>query len=110
MNDISNMTLNSITLSARDGLVGEPRAVAYCASKGGVLMLTNAMALDYAKDGIRVNCICPGYVMTSMIEQDLPKDMQKEKYFESLLQEHPMERIGKPEEGDCKSSIVPCLR
>lgn len=81
-----------------DGLVGEPRAVAYCASKGGVVMLTKAIALDYAKDGIRVNCICPGSVATRMIELDLPKGMSKKKYLKVISMEHPMGRIGKPEE------------
>jgi NAD(P)-dependent dehydrogenase (short-subunit alcohol dehydrogenase family) len=81
-----------------DGLVGEPSAAAYCASKGGVVLLTKAMALDYAKDGIRVNCICPGYVMTRMIELDLPKGMSKERYLKVISQEHPMGRIGQPEE------------
>jgi NAD(P)-dependent dehydrogenase (short-subunit alcohol dehydrogenase family) len=46
------------------GLVGGDRAVAYCASKGGVVLLTKAMAIDHGRQGIRVNCICPGDVDT----------------------------------------------
>ena len=81
-----------------DGLVGEPDAVAYCASKGGVVTLTKAMALDCAKYGIRVNCVCPGYVMTRMLEVDLPQGMSIEKYLEIISKEHPLGRIAKPEE------------
>jgi meso-butanediol dehydrogenase/(S,S)-butanediol dehydrogenase/diacetyl reductase len=49
------------------GLVGGKEAVAYCASKGGVVLMTKAMALDHAKEGIRVNAICPGDVETPML-------------------------------------------
>jgi len=81
-----------------DGLVGEAGAAAYCASKGGVVLLTKAMALDYAKFGLRVNCICPGYVMTRMLEVDLHKGMSKEKYLKVISREHPLARIAKPDE------------
>jgi NAD(P)-dependent dehydrogenase (short-subunit alcohol dehydrogenase family) len=87
-----------INTSSCDGLVGEPDAVAYCASKGGVVMLTKAMALDYAKYRVRVNCVCPGYVMTRMLEVDLPQGMGIEKYLEIISKEHPIERIAEPEE------------
>ena len=46
------------------GIVGGDSAVAYCASKGGVVLLTKAMAIDHGRQGIRVNCICPGGVDT----------------------------------------------
>src|SRR5262249_36432067 len=52
------------------GLVGGDKAVAYCASKGGVVLLTKAMAVDHGRDGIRVNCICPGDVETPMLPED----------------------------------------
>ena len=50
------------------GLVGGRDAAAYCASKGGVVLLTRAMALDHAADHIRVNCVCPGDVDTPMFD------------------------------------------
>ena len=52
------------------GLVGGDKAVAYCASKGGVVLLTKAMAIDHGRQGIRVNCICPGDVDTPMLPED----------------------------------------
>ena len=87
-----------INTSSCDGLVGEPDAAAYCASKGGVVLLTKAMALDCAKYGVRVNCVCPGYVMTRMLEVDLPQGMSIEKYLKVISKEHPIERIAAPEE------------
>jgi meso-butanediol dehydrogenase/(S,S)-butanediol dehydrogenase/diacetyl reductase len=87
-----------VNTSSCDGLVGEPDAVAYCASKGGVVLLTKAMALDCAKYGVRVNCVCPGYVRTRMLEVDLPQGMSIEKYLGIISKEHPVERIAEPEE------------
>jgi len=88
-----------VNIASCDGLVAEPESVAYCASKGGVVLLTKAMALDHAKEGIRVNCVCPGSIMTPMIVQDAPKSgPAKEKYFKETAELHPMRRIGEPEE------------
>ena len=55
-----------VNLASLAGIQAVPYAVAYCASKGGVLMLTKAMAIEHAKTGPRVNCICPGGVRTPM--------------------------------------------
>lgn len=54
-----------INTASANSFVAEPRLSAYVTSKGAILMLTRAMALDYAKDNIRVNCICPGWVDTT---------------------------------------------
>lgn len=56
------------------GLQGGRKAAAYCASKGGLVLLTRAMALDHAAEGIRVNAICPGDVDTPMLEYEATVD------------------------------------
>ena len=52
------------------GLHGGPGAVAYCASKGGLVLLTKALAVDHAAEGIRINAVCPGDVVTPMLFRD----------------------------------------
>ena len=58
--------LNTASVSA---FWGEPGTVSYNASKGGILALTRAMAMDHGRDNIRVNCLCPGYTSTGMVER-----------------------------------------
>jgi NAD(P)-dependent dehydrogenase (short-subunit alcohol dehydrogenase family) len=80
------------------GLVGGDRAAAYCATKGGVVLLTKAMAVDHSRQGIRVNCVCPGDVDTPMLPQDaLRRGMSWETYLAGAS-DRPMGRIGRPEE------------
>lgn len=56
-----------VNVASISGLFGMPTAHTYCASKGGVINLTRALATTYAKDGVRTNCVCPGYTDTPMI-------------------------------------------
>ena len=63
-----------INIASDWGLKGGRDAVAYCASKGGLVLMTRAMALDHAREGIRVNAICPGDVDTPMLEQEASAD------------------------------------
>lgn len=80
------------------GLVGGDRAAAYCAAKGGVVVLTKAMAIDHARQGIRVNCVCPGDVDTPMLPEDARRrGLAWEAYLAGAAQ-RPMGRIGRPEE------------
>lgn len=80
------------------GLVGGDKAVAYCASKGGVVLLTKAMAIDHGPQGIRVNCVCPGDVDTPMLPEDANfRGMKWDEYVAGAAN-RPMRRIGTPEE------------
>jgi NAD(P)-dependent dehydrogenase (short-subunit alcohol dehydrogenase family) len=80
------------------GIVGGDHAVAYCASKGGVVLMTKAMAIDHGRQGIRVNCICPGDVETPMLPADAKmRGLSWQSYLEDC-NKRPMGRIGKPEE------------
>jgi meso-butanediol dehydrogenase/(S,S)-butanediol dehydrogenase/diacetyl reductase len=73
------------------GTIGAPRTVAYCASKGGVILMTKAMALDHALDGIRVNAICPGPVDTALLTFD---SIDPTGATELIAVDTPMNRIG----------------
>jgi NAD(P)-dependent dehydrogenase (short-subunit alcohol dehydrogenase family) len=55
-----------INIASTYGLIGAPLAPSYCASKGGIVNLTRQLAVDYSRDGLRVNAICPGYIDTDM--------------------------------------------
>ncbi len=80
------------------GLVGGDAAAAYCASKGGVVLLTKAMAIDHGRQGIRVNCICPGDVDTPMLPEDAKqRGMTWDDYLKGAAN-RPLGRIGQPEE------------
>lgn len=80
------------------GIVGGDAAVAYCASKGGVVLLTKAMAIDHGRQGIRVNCICPGDVDTPMLPEDARQRGLQWKEYLASAENRPMGRIGTPEE------------
>lgn len=80
------------------GLVGGDKAAAYCAAKGGVVLLTKAMAIDHSRDGIRINCVCPGDTDTPMLPQEAQlRNMEWKDYYAGATA-RPMGRIGTPEE------------
>ena len=76
------------------GIVGGDHAVAYCASKGGVVLMTKAMAIDHGAKGIRVNCVCPGDVETPMLPADAKmRGLKWEDYIAGCAQ-RPLGRVG----------------
>ncbi len=78
------------------GLVGSwSRSGAYNASKHGVVGLTRTAALEYARSGIRVNAVCPGYIRTPLIEDALSRHPEMEA---EIIARHPVGRMGRPEE------------
>ena len=78
--------------------VGIPNRAAYVASKGGVVALTRAMALDHVKQGIRVNCVAPGTIHSPYFDRMLAAAPDPEKLLAELDARAPMGRMGKPEE------------
>jgi len=80
------------------GLAGGARAAAYCASKGAVVLMTKAMAIDHGRQNIRVNCICPGDTDTAMLRSEAQQLGEKEDRFLSESANRPLGRVGKPEE------------
>ncbi len=80
------------------GIVGGDRAVAYCASKGGVVLMTKAMAIDHGRQGIRVNCICPGDIETPMLPADAKMRGLKWRDYIAGCANRPLGRVGTVEE------------
>jgi NAD(P)-dependent dehydrogenase (short-subunit alcohol dehydrogenase family) len=81
------------------GLEGGSRATAYCASKGGLILMTRAMALDYAANGLRVNAICPGGVDTPMLAGEAEgKDKDVDEFLADVAESSPNGRIATPED------------
>ncbi len=87
-----------INISSGWGLAGGARAAAYCASKGAVVLMTKAMAIDHGPQNIRVNCICPGDTDTNMLRNEAQQIGEKEAAFLADSAKRPLGRIGKPEE------------
>jgi len=81
-----------VNTSSIAGLVGLPTSSHYVAAKHGVVGLTKTAALEYAQDGIRVNCVNPGYIKTPMTD-----DVMKSRY-EEIMAKVPMRRLGGAEE------------
>lgn len=88
-----------INIASDWGLRGGARAAAYCASKGGIVLLTKAMAKDHARDGLRVNAICPGDVDTPMLTAEAAASgMDIDDYLEEASDAVPDGRVAVPEE------------
>ena len=88
-----------INIASDWGVRGGARAVAYCASKGGLVLMTRAMARDHAADGVRINAICPGDIDTPMLTSEArAKGIDEDEYVEQAAAAIPSGRVGTPEE------------
>lgn len=85
-----------VNMSSMVGLVGQANAGAYSASKGGIVAMTKGMALDLAVHGVRVNCICPGWVQTPLVEDWFSQQADPEEARKLVLGLHPLGRISTP--------------
>ncbi len=80
------------------GLVGAPNYTAYCASKGGIVLFTKALALECAESKIRVNCVCPGATETGMLKREVAHYLDDQAVRKSIIENIPIRRIASPEE------------
>lgn len=87
-----------VNMGSIEGVVAEPNGAAYVASKGAVVMLTREMALSYAHDQIRVNCVCPGWIDTAMARRSIEKHGGMEVMEPEIRRLQPLGRLGLPEE------------
>jgi NAD(P)-dependent dehydrogenase (short-subunit alcohol dehydrogenase family) len=88
---------NIVNVASLAGLRGAPNNTAYGAAKGGMVILTKDMAVDYAPQGVRVNAVCPAYVETDL-NRELLANMKKTGEYETLVKTHPLGRLGEPDD------------
>jgi NAD(P)-dependent dehydrogenase (short-subunit alcohol dehydrogenase family) len=86
-----------VNLASIEGIEATEGGSAYNASKGGVVLLTKNLAIDYGRRGIRVNCICPGFIDTPMTANVFASEAMRE-YYDRFVDAHQLGRAGKPEE------------
>jgi len=87
-----------INMSSVNGFFVEPLCAGYCATKAGIIGLTKAMAIDHGKEGIRVNCICPGYIDAGLAEGYFQAQPDPAAARQAAGKLHALWRIGRPEE------------
>lgn len=89
---------NIINISSMVGVVGQPNAAAYSATKGGQIAMTKNMAIDYAPHGVRSNVICPGWIATPLVEDWFEQQQDPDAARKYIYGQHPLGRIGTIEE------------
>lgn len=87
-----------VNIASGAGLQPRQNFSAYCASKGGLVMFTKAIAMDLAADNIRVNAVCPGIVMTPLVERNLALNADPEAAYQRYISRNLMKRFGTAEE------------
>ena len=87
-----------VNMSSVNGFFVEPSCAGYCATKAAIIGLTKAMAIDHGHQGIRVNCICPGYIDAGLAEGYFQSQADPVRAREEAGKLHALWRIGKPEE------------
>lgn len=91
-----------VSTASNAGLEGAAMLSVYCASKGGVVQLTKALAMEWGRMGIRVNCVCPGVIHTPILDPMLAMakaaGVSEEETWARVGQGHPIGRVGQPEE------------
>ena len=88
-----------VTVSSLAGLRADPESAAYCASKAGLIMLTQCIALDYGPRGVRASCVCPGWISTAMADAEMDalaqrRGLDREAAYALAVAEVPARRPG----------------
>jgi NAD(P)-dependent dehydrogenase (short-subunit alcohol dehydrogenase family) len=92
-----------VNIASTAGLKGYPKVSAYCAAKHGLIGFTRSLALEYAKTGVTINAVCPGYTQTEMLDRavdELQQSMGKsrDEARMMLMRPNPQARLVSPEE------------
>ncbi|MGD9631320.1 MAG: SDR family NAD(P)-dependent oxidoreductase [Pyrinomonadaceae bacterium] len=95
---IRNQGGTIVNVSSVQALASQQNVLAYTASKHGLIGLTRSMAMDFAKEGIRVNAVCPGTVDTPMLQWAASLDPDPDSVYEACNAMHPIGRIAQPRE------------
>lgn len=86
-----------VNISSVEGLEATEGSSAYCASKGGVILLTKNLAIDYGRSGVRANCVCPGFIDTPLTSSVFGSEGM-DGYLKRFVDAHQLARMGRPEE------------
>ena len=87
-----------VNMASVNGFFVEPMCAGYCATKGGIIALTKAMAIDHGRDGIRVNCVCPGYINSGLAWEYFEAQPNPAEARSAAAKLHALWRVGQPEE------------
>ncbi len=90
---LKNEASTIVNVASVAGVVGMPSHIAYSASKHAVVGMTKSTAIEYAKKGLRVNAVCPGFTVTNMVQE-----VADERYTQNMLMATPVKRLGHPAE------------
>jgi meso-butanediol dehydrogenase / (S,S)-butanediol dehydrogenase / diacetyl reductase len=93
-----------VTIGSANSLVARAGAAAYVASKGGLLQLTRALAVDLARSGVRANCVCPGNISTPLTDSFVAAARDPDRVRAAYAEVSPMNRLGTPAE------VAACVR
>lgn len=87
-----------VTIGSIDSVMAEQGLLAYCTSKGGIAQFTRTLAMDYARDGIRANCLCPGVTDTPLFRRHLASAADPDRFLRTREQRNPIGRLLRSEE------------
>ena len=99
-----------MNIASIEGLEGTAGGSAYNASKGGVVLLTKNLAIDYGRSGIRANAICPGFIETPMLDGRARTTPAMAAVREEIRHEHKLRRFGRPDEIAAVARVPRCRR